>query len=91
MLREVGVFLECAVRGKVTPRTLDGWLAQLAERDDRPAAAAALRGRLIEKANVVELLGIPRHPNASTSRRAIVAAVLRRRDVRGIGDRIVGM
>jgi hypothetical protein len=54
---DVAFLLECAVCGKVTPRTLDGWLAQLAERDDRPAAAAALRGRLVEKANEVELLG----------------------------------
>jgi hypothetical protein len=54
---DVAFLLECAVSGKVAPRTLDGWLAQLAERDDRPAAAAALRGRLIEKANEVELLG----------------------------------
>jgi hypothetical protein len=48
--------LECAVRGKVARRSLDAWLAQLAERDDRPAAAAALRTRLVEKAGEVELL-----------------------------------
>jgi hypothetical protein len=48
---QVAFLLECAVRGKVAPRTLEGLLAQLAERDDRRAAAAALRGRLVEKAN----------------------------------------
>jgi hypothetical protein len=42
MLREVGALLQCAVRRKVTRRPLEAWLAQLAERDDQPVAAAAL-------------------------------------------------
>jgi hypothetical protein len=49
--------LECAVRGKVTKRSLDSWLAQLSERDDRRAAAEALRARLVEKVNEVQLGG----------------------------------
>ena len=61
--RSRGGSTQGGVCGKVGWRSLEAWLAQLAERDDRPAAA--LRGPLIEKANEVELLGIPRHPNAS--------------------------
>jgi hypothetical protein len=56
-LCEVGFLLECAVRGKVTDRSLEAWLAQLAERDDRPAAAEALRARLVEQVNELELGG----------------------------------
>jgi hypothetical protein len=56
-LRELAFLLECAVRGRVATRSLDSWLAQLAERDDRQAAAEALRARLIEKVNEVELDG----------------------------------
>ena len=54
-LGELAFLLECAVRGKVTGRSLEAWLAQLAQRDDRPAALQALRGRLIEKVNEVEM------------------------------------
>jgi hypothetical protein len=32
-LRELAFLLECAVRGRVTERSLDSWLAQLAHRD----------------------------------------------------------
>ena len=48
---------ECAVRGKVSRRSLEGWVAKLAEGDDRQASAEALRRRLVEKANEVELVG----------------------------------
>ncbi|MCA1701456.1 MAG: hypothetical protein LC790_22185, partial [Actinobacteria bacterium] len=51
---EVAFMLECAVRGKVCGRSLESWLARLAESDDRPGAAEALRARLVEKANEVE-------------------------------------
>ena len=54
---ELRLLFECAVRGKVARRSLESWLVQLADRDDRPPAAAALRARLVEKANDVELLG----------------------------------
>jgi hypothetical protein len=53
-LGELAFLLECAVRGRVTGRSLDSWLAQLAHRDDRRSAAEALRARLVEK---VELGG----------------------------------
>ena len=56
-LGELGFLLECAVRGKVAGSSLEAWLAQLAHRDDRQAAAEALRARLMEKAEEVELLG----------------------------------
>jgi hypothetical protein len=56
-LGEVAFLLECAVRGKVTRRSLDSWLAQLVARDDRRAAVEALRARLVEKVNQVELGG----------------------------------
>ncbi len=56
-LGELAFLLECAVRGRVTGRSLDSWLAQLAHRDDRRTAAEALRARLVEKANEVELGG----------------------------------
>jgi hypothetical protein len=56
-LRELAFLLECAFRGRVTGRSLDSWLAQLAHRDDRRTAAEALRGRLVEKTNEVELGG----------------------------------
>jgi hypothetical protein len=56
-LGELGFLLECAVRGRVTRRSLEAWLTQLAERHDRRAAAKALRARLIEKTNEVELGG----------------------------------
>jgi hypothetical protein len=56
-LRELAFLLECAVRGRVTRRSLDSWLEQVAERDDRHAAAEALRARLVEKVNEVELGG----------------------------------
>jgi hypothetical protein len=54
---ELAFLLECAVRGRVTKRSLESWLAQLAEREDRAAAAEALRTRLVEKTNEVELGG----------------------------------
>jgi hypothetical protein len=54
---ELAFLLECAVRGRVTGRSLDSWLAQLAHRDDRRTAAEALRARLVEKTNEVELGG----------------------------------
>ena len=56
-LGELTFLLECAVRGRVTRRSLEAWLAQLAEREDRRAAAEALRARLVEKVNEVELAG----------------------------------
>jgi hypothetical protein len=56
-LGELAFLLECAVRGKVTRRSLDSWVAQLSERDDRRPAAEELRARLIEKVNEVELGG----------------------------------
>ena len=56
-LGELAFLLECAVRGRVSGRSLDAWLAQLAERDDRRAAAEALRARLVDKTNEVELGG----------------------------------
>jgi hypothetical protein len=56
-LGELAFLLECAVRGKVTGRSLDSWLTQLAEGDDRRGAAETLRARLVEKTNEVELLG----------------------------------
>jgi hypothetical protein len=56
-LGELAFLLECAVRGKVAKRSLDSWLAQLAGHDDRQSAAEALRARLIEKVNEVELGG----------------------------------
>jgi hypothetical protein len=54
---ELGFLLECAVRGKVSRSSLDSWVAQLAEKDDRHTAAEALRARLVEKTNEVELGG----------------------------------
>jgi hypothetical protein len=56
-LGELAFLLECAVRGKVTKRSLEAWLAQLAEAGDRRAAVEALRARLVEKTNEVELGG----------------------------------
>jgi hypothetical protein len=56
-LGELSLLLEYAVRGRVTRRSLEAWLAQLAERDDRGGAAEALRARLVEKTNEVELGG----------------------------------
>jgi hypothetical protein len=56
-LGELAFLLECALRGRVGGRSLEAWLAQLAEREDRRAAAEALRGRLVEKVNEVELGG----------------------------------
>ena len=56
-LDELAFLLECAVRGRVTKRSLDSWLAQLAERGDRHTAAEAVRTRLVEKVNEVELGG----------------------------------
>jgi hypothetical protein len=56
-LGKLAFLLECAVRRRVTRRSFDSWLAQLAERDDRHAAAEALRARLVEKVNEVELGG----------------------------------
>jgi hypothetical protein len=56
-LGELAFLLECAVRGRVTGRSLDSWLAQLAHRNDRRTAAEALRARLVEKTNEVELGG----------------------------------
>ena len=56
-LGELAFLLECAVRGRVTGRSLDSWLTQLAHRDDRRTAAEALRARLVEKTNEVELGG----------------------------------
>jgi hypothetical protein len=56
-LGELAFLLECAVRGRVTGRSLDSWLAQLAHRDDRRTAAEALRARLVEQTNEVELGG----------------------------------
>jgi hypothetical protein len=53
----VGLLLEYAVRGKVSARSLESWLAQVAEGGDRRDAVRALRARLVEKANEVELLG----------------------------------
>lgn len=53
---ELEFLLECGVRGRVTKRTLEGWLAKLAG-EDRQAAAGALRARLVEKVNEVELGG----------------------------------
>jgi hypothetical protein len=41
-LGELAFLLECAARGRVTGRSLDSWLAQLAHRDDRRTAAEAL-------------------------------------------------
>jgi hypothetical protein len=56
-LGKLAFLLECAVRGRVTGRSLDSWLAQLAEFEDRGAAAEALRARLVEKTREVELGG----------------------------------
>jgi hypothetical protein len=56
-LAELGFLVECAVRGKVTQRSFNAWVAELAEQEDRRAAAEALRRRLVEKANEVELIG----------------------------------
>jgi hypothetical protein len=65
-LREVAFMVECAVRGKVSARSLQSWLTRLGEGDDRPAAAEALRARLVEKANEVELPGRLTPPEATT-------------------------
>lgn len=54
---ELAFMLECAVRGKVSRRSLEGWVEKLAEGNDRQASAEALRRRLVEKANEVELVG----------------------------------
>jgi hypothetical protein len=51
---ELAFLLECAVRGRVSKRLLESWLAQLREAGDRRAAAEALRTRLVEKTNEVE-------------------------------------
>jgi hypothetical protein len=56
-LAELRLLLECAVRGKVASARFEARLAQLAQQDDRPAAAAALRARLVQRASEVELLG----------------------------------
>jgi hypothetical protein len=56
-LGELAFLLECALRGNVTGRSLEAWLSQLAEGDDRRGAAETLRARLVEKTNEVELLG----------------------------------
>jgi hypothetical protein len=56
-LGELGFLLECAARGKVTTRSLEAWLAQLADPGDRRAVAKSLRARLVEKTNEVELGG----------------------------------
>lgn len=56
-LGEVAFALECAARGRVTGRSLDSWLAQLAHRDDGRTAAEALLTRLVERTNEVELGG----------------------------------
>jgi hypothetical protein len=56
-LGELAFLLECAARGKVTGRSLETWLEQLAEGDDRRSAAETLRSRLVEKTHEVELLG----------------------------------
>jgi hypothetical protein len=56
-LGELAFLLEYAVRGRVSGRSLDSWLVQLAHRDDRRTAAEALRARLVEKTNEVELGG----------------------------------
>jgi hypothetical protein len=56
-LGELAFLLECAVRGRVTGRSLDSWLARLAHPDDRRTAAEALRARLVDKTNEVDLGG----------------------------------
>jgi hypothetical protein len=56
-LRELGFLLECAVRGRVGRRSLESWLQQFGEDRDGLRAAEALRARLVEKANEVELGG----------------------------------
>jgi hypothetical protein len=56
-LGELAFLVECAVRGKVTGRSLEIWVKQLAEGDDLRGAAETLRARLVEKTNEVELLG----------------------------------
>jgi hypothetical protein len=38
-LGELAFLLGCAVRGEVTKPSLESWLAQLAERDDRHSSA----------------------------------------------------
>ena len=42
-LGELAFLLECAVRGKVTGRSLEAWLTALAEPDDRRGADETLR------------------------------------------------
>lgn len=56
-LSELTLLVEFAARGKVSTRTLEGWLTQLAEGGDREAAVSQLRERLRQKANEVELVG----------------------------------
>ena len=51
---QVCLLLEWAVRGQVGGRSLEAWLAQVAEGRDRRAAVEALRGRLVEKVRQVE-------------------------------------
>jgi hypothetical protein len=53
---ELAIAIELAVRGRVAQRTLAGAIARLSGRGDRPEAARALRGWLIEKANQPEQL-----------------------------------
>jgi hypothetical protein len=53
---ELATSLELAVRGRVAQRALAGAIVRLSGRDDRPEAARALRGWLIEKANRRERL-----------------------------------
>jgi hypothetical protein len=70
-LGELAFLLECAVRARVTGRSLEAWLAQLAHRDDRRTAAEALRARLVEKTNEVELAaGARRRDEVEPSRDA---------------------
>ena len=56
-LAELAFLLECALRGTVSRRSLDGRPAQLGEREGRRAAAEALRARLVEKDERGELGG----------------------------------
>ena len=56
-LGQVAFLIECAVRGKVSGRSLESWLTKLVGVEDRRAAAKALRERLVEKVDEVELVG----------------------------------
>lgn len=56
-VKHVAWLLECAVRGRVSQRTLQGALTRLAKRGEREAAAAELEAWLRHKADEAGLMG----------------------------------